>query len=102
MIYRYRPVGHAISIFSNNFNRYSQVGGTYTRPIIVSPQIVIGAFGKIQKLPRFDEKGNVTAANVIFISWAADHRVIDGVTMAKYSNLWKHYIENPMFLLTGT
>ncbi|CAK9799336.1 Lipoamide acyltransferase component of branched-chain alpha-keto acid dehydrogenase complex, mitochondrial [Anthophora quadrimaculata] len=77
------------------------VGGTYTKPVILSPQIVIGAFGKVQKLPRFDDKGNVIAANIISISWAADHRVVDGVTMAKYSNLWKHYIENPSFLLIG-
>ncbi|XP_050579939.1 lipoamide acyltransferase component of branched-chain alpha-keto acid dehydrogenase complex, mitochondrial [Bombus affinis] len=77
------------------------VGGTYTKPVILPPQIVIGAFGRVQKLPRFDDKGNVEAANIIFINWAADHRVVDGVTMAKYSNLWKHYIENPIFLLIG-
>ncbi|XP_033313559.1 lipoamide acyltransferase component of branched-chain alpha-keto acid dehydrogenase complex, mitochondrial [Bombus bifarius] len=77
------------------------VGGTYTKPVILPPQIVIGAFGRVQKLPRFDDKGNVEAANIISISWAADHRIVDGVTMAKYSNLWKHYIENPVFLLLG-
>ncbi|XP_076648801.1 dihydrolipoamide branched chain transacylase E2 [Halictus rubicundus] len=77
------------------------VGGTYTKPVILPPQIVIGAFGKVQKLPRFDEDGNVIAANIISVSWAADHRVVDGVTMAKYSNLWKHYVENPAFLLVG-
>ncbi|XP_071876363.1 dihydrolipoamide branched chain transacylase E2 [Bombus fervidus] len=77
------------------------VGGTYTKPVILPPQIVIGAFGRVQKLPRFDDKGNVEAANIIFINWAADHRIVDGVTMAKYSNLWKHYIENPIFLLIG-
>ncbi|XP_015440481.1 PREDICTED: lipoamide acyltransferase component of branched-chain alpha-keto acid dehydrogenase complex, mitochondrial [Dufourea novaeangliae] len=77
------------------------IGGTYTKPVILPPQIVIGAFGKAQKLPRFDGKGNIVAANVISISWAADHRVVDGVTMAKYSNLWKYYVENPAFLLIG-
>lgn len=59
------------------------VGGTYTKPVILPPQIVIGAFGKIQKLPRFDDKQNIVATNIISISWAADHRVVDGVTMAK-------------------
>ncbi|XP_076243967.1 dihydrolipoamide branched chain transacylase E2 [Calliopsis andreniformis] len=77
------------------------VGGTYTKPVILPPQIVIGAFGKVQKVPRFDDKGNVIAASVISISWAADHRVVDGVTMAKYSNFWKHYVENPTYLLIG-
>lgn len=77
------------------------VGGTYTKPVILPPQVVIGAFGKVQKLPRFDEKDNVIAANVISVSWAADHRVVDGVTMAKYSNLWKYYIEHPVELILG-
>lgn len=62
---------------------------------------MIGAFGKVQKVPRFDDKENVIAANVISISWAADHRVVDGVTMARYSNLWKYYVENPAYLLIG-
>ncbi|XP_003705758.1 dihydrolipoamide branched chain transacylase E2 isoform X2 [Megachile rotundata] len=77
------------------------IGGTYTKPVILSPQIVIGALGKVQTLPRFDDKQNVVAAKIIAISWAADHRVVDGVTMAKYSNLWKHYVENPTLLLIG-
>ncbi|XP_076634791.1 dihydrolipoamide branched chain transacylase E2 isoform X2 [Colletes latitarsis] len=77
------------------------VGGTYMKPVILPPQIVIGAFGKVQKLPRFDKKENVIAANIISVSWAADHRVVDGVTMARYSNLWKYYVENPVFLLIG-
>ena len=34
------------------------------------------------------------------VSWCADHRVIDGVTMASFSNVWKKYLENPaLFLL---
>lgn len=45
------------------------VGGTYTKPVILPPQIVIGAFGKIQKLPRFDDKQNIVATNIISISW---------------------------------
>lgn len=77
------------------------IGGTYTKPVILPPQIAIGAFGKVQRLPRFDDKDNVIAANILSISWAADHRVVDGVTMAKYSNWWKYYVENPIHLLLG-
>lgn len=77
------------------------IGGTYTKPVILPPQVVIGAFGKTQKLPRFDDKGNVIPVNILSVSWSADHRVIDGVTVAKFSNLWKHYVENPVHLLIG-
>ncbi|XP_034943693.1 lipoamide acyltransferase component of branched-chain alpha-keto acid dehydrogenase complex, mitochondrial [Chelonus insularis] len=75
------------------------IGGTYAKPVILSPQILIGAIGKIQKLPRFDGKGEIVGASVVNVSWAADHRVVDGATVARFSNTWKHYIENPIHLL---
>lgn len=51
-------------------------------------------------LPRFDAHGNVYRAHIMNISWTADHRVIDGVTMASFSELWKMYLENPnLFIL---
>ncbi|XP_038210855.1 lipoamide acyltransferase component of branched-chain alpha-keto acid dehydrogenase complex, mitochondrial [Zerene cesonia] len=75
------------------------VGGTYTKPIILPPQVSIGALGKIQILPRFDSEGKVTQAHILTVSWSADHRVIDGVTMARFSNQLKEYLENPYSLL---
>ena len=71
------------------------IGGTYTSPIIVHPQVCIGAVGKTVKLPRFDSKGQVYAASVMNVSWSADHRVIDGATMARFGTLWKTYLEKP-------
>mmetsp|Transcript_9942 Transcript_9942/g.12998 ORF Transcript_9942/g.12998 Transcript_9942/m.12998 type:complete len:544 (+) Transcript_9942:363-1994(+) len=76
------------------------IGGTYASPVVLSPQVAICALGKLQTLPRFDEAGNVKAATVMNASWAADHRVIDGATMARFSNKVKHYLENPISLVT--
>ncbi|KAJ2946937.1 hypothetical protein O0L34_g16281 [Tuta absoluta] len=75
------------------------VGGTYAKPVILPPQVSIGALGKIQVLPRFDSAGNVAKAHILTVSWSADHRVIDGVTMARFSNRLKIYLENPYALL---
>ncbi|XP_026328438.1 lipoamide acyltransferase component of branched-chain alpha-keto acid dehydrogenase complex, mitochondrial [Hyposmocoma kahamanoa] len=75
------------------------VGGTYTKPVIFPPQVSIGALGKIQMLPRFDIAGNVVKRHILTVSWSADHRVIDGVTMARFSNQLKAYLENPYTLL---
>ncbi|XP_008544861.1 lipoamide acyltransferase component of branched-chain alpha-keto acid dehydrogenase complex, mitochondrial [Microplitis demolitor] len=75
------------------------IGGTYAKPMILPPQIIIGVIGKVQKLPRFDNKGSVTPANIVCVSWAADHRVVDGATVARFSNQWKFYVENPHLLM---
>lgn len=95
--FSYRFVWKSYELFLLTFKKL-QVGGTYTKPVILPPQIVIGAVGKIQKLPRFDDSRNVVPADIISVSWAADHRVVDGVTMAKFSNRWKYFVENPFHL----
>lgn len=79
-----------------------QIGGTYAKPVIMAPQVAIGAIGKTQKLPRFGPNDELIKAHIMQVSWCADHRVIDGVTMALFSNLWKKYLENPNhFLLSA-
>ncbi|KAM6217543.1 lipoamide acyltransferase component of branched-chain alpha-keto acid dehydrogenase complex, mitochondrial [Rhynchocyon petersi] len=75
------------------------IGGTYAKPVILPPEVAIGALGTIKALPRFDEKGDVYKAQVMNVSWSADHRVIDGATMSRFSNLWKSYLEKPAFML---
>jgi len=76
-------------------------GGTYMNPLIVPPQVGIGAMGTIQTLPRFDDAGEVIAAKIISISWAGDHRMIDGATLARFSNLCKQYLEDPVQMLVS-
>lgn len=72
------------------------IGGTYTKPVIAPPQVAIGAIGTTHIVPRFiGDSDKVQRAHLIYVSWSADHRVIDGVTMASFSNEWKRYIENP-------
>ncbi|OWZ21499.1 Lipoamide acyltransferase component of branched-chain alpha-keto acid dehydrogenase complex [Phytophthora megakarya] len=65
-----------------SISNIGSIGGTYMSPVIMVPQVAIGAVGQIQKLPR------------------GDHRVIDGATMARFSNQWKEYLETPVSMLT--
>ena len=74
------------------------IGGTYANPCIVSSELAIVAIGRMQTLPRFDQVGNVVAKQILPISWSADHRVIDGATIARFGNYWKNLIENPALL----
>ncbi|MGC8118900.1 dihydrolipoyllysine-residue acetyltransferase [Marinobacter sp. VGCF2001] len=75
------------------------LGGTYAAPIINAPEVAIVALGRTQKLPRFNADGQVVERAIMTISWAGDHRIIDGGTIARFCNLWKHCLENPQTML---
>lgn len=75
------------------------LGGTVATPIINKPEVAIVALGKTQLLPRFNAKGEVEGRSLMQISWSGDHRVIDGGTIARFTNLWKSYLEQPSSML---
>ncbi len=75
------------------------LGGTYASPIINPPEVAIVALGRTQKLPRFDANGQVVERAIMTISWAGDHRIIDGGTIARFCNRWKGYLESPQSML---
>ncbi|XP_020855505.1 lipoamide acyltransferase component of branched-chain alpha-keto acid dehydrogenase complex, mitochondrial isoform X3 [Phascolarctos cinereus] len=75
------------------------IGGTYAKPLILPLEVAIGALGAIKTVPRFNEKDEVIKTQIMNVSWSADHRIIDGATVARFSNLWKSYLENPASML---
>ncbi|NYS78735.1 MULTISPECIES: 2-oxo acid dehydrogenase subunit E2 [Halomonadaceae] len=75
------------------------LGGTYAAPIINAPEAAIVAIGKTQWLPRFDEQGEVQRRAIMTITWAGDHRFIDGGTIARFCNAWKGFLEAPETML---
>ena len=74
-------------------------GGTYAAPIINAPELAIVAIGKSQWLPRFDAQGELTKRAIMTVTWAGDHRVIDGGVIARFCNAWKGYLEHPETML---
>jgi 2-oxoisovalerate dehydrogenase E2 component (dihydrolipoyl transacylase) len=75
------------------------IGGITATPVINKPEVAIVALGKTQQLPRFDDKGQVSASNIMMVNWSGDHRVIDGATMVKFNNLWLEYLSQPQKML---
>jgi 2-oxoisovalerate dehydrogenase E2 component (dihydrolipoyl transacylase) len=75
------------------------LGGTTATPIINKPEVAIVALGKMQTLPRFNDKGEVEARQLMNVSWSGDHRVIDGGTIARFNNLWTQYLQNPSSMI---
>eukprot|EP00850_Spirogloea_muscicola_P020481 SM000217S06863 [mRNA] locus=s217:144255:146986:- [translate_table: standard] len=78
------------------------IGGTYAVPVIKVPELAIVALGKIQKVPRFDKDEDLYSASIMPVSWSADHRVIDGATLALFCQEWKRNIEQPGRLLLSS
>ncbi|CAF3287841.1 unnamed protein product [Rotaria socialis] len=92
-----------------SLSNIGDIGGTYTVPVVLSPEVVIGALGKIfrQAVPDEDEQNSdenkeycsSPIHSMMSVSWSADHRVIDGATMARFSNRLKFLLENPLHTL---
>ncbi|KAM9958391.1 hypothetical protein ACTFIW_001253 [Dictyostelium discoideum] len=78
------------------------IGGLHSSPVLLLPEVCIGAIGKIQSLPRFNKHNAVITQSIMNISWSGDHRVIDGATMARFSNALKDYLENPSTMIMDT
>ncbi|ETV97748.1 hypothetical protein H310_09113 [Aphanomyces invadans] len=83
-----------------SLSNIGSIGGTYMGPVIMVPQVAIGAIGKIQTLPRFNKAGEVVPVKIMNVSWSGDHRIIDGATMARFSTKWKNFLENPTSMLS--
>ncbi len=71
------------------------IGGTYVSPVIVEKEVSILGIGKVRTVPAFDEAGHVVQKRVCHFSWSADHRVIDGATMARAAELVRGFVEDP-------
>ena len=74
------------------------IGGTYASPIIMPPQVFIGALGSIR--PRLEKfNGEIIEKQILTTGWSADHRLIDGATTARFVQRWKAILENPSLML---
>ena len=77
---------------------YGAFDSTYGTPIIKHPELAIIGIGKISKKPIVvDDK--IVVGNVLPISLAVDHRIIDGADAGRFIMKFKEYLRDPMLLL---
>jgi pyruvate dehydrogenase E2 component (dihydrolipoamide acetyltransferase)/2-oxoisovalerate dehydrogenase E2 component (dihydrolipoyl transacylase) len=75
------------------------VGGLISTPVINHPEVGIMGIGKIVKRPVYDAAGNLQPADVVYLSFSFDHRVVDGAVGAVFGNAVIRRLQNPLPLL---
>ena len=77
------------------------IGGTYVAPVLVQNEVAILGIGKSKTVPAFDEHDNIIKKTVAYLSWSADHRVVDGATMARMGERMRGFLEEPALMVTS-
>ncbi|HWY87962.1 MAG TPA: dihydrolipoamide acetyltransferase family protein [Gemmataceae bacterium] len=75
------------------------IGGLFATPIIYHPQVGILGIGKIVKRPIIDAHGQVRAADMVYLSFSFDHRVLDGAIGTAFGNAILKRLSNPVGVL---
>ncbi len=75
------------------------IGGLISTPIINHPEVAIMGVGKVVKRPVYDSAGNIQPADMVFLSFSFDHRVVDGAVGAAFGNAVIRSLQNPAALL---
>ncbi|KAG9246318.1 2-oxoacid dehydrogenases acyltransferase-domain-containing protein [Calycina marina] len=71
------------------------IGGTTLSPVIIDGQVAILGMGRTKTIPAFNDEGELVKKHVCNFSWSADHRVVDGATMARAGKVVQDFVENP-------
>lgn len=71
------------------------IGGLISTPIINQPNVGIMGLGKIVKRPMYDDAGAIHPADMMYLSYSFDHRVIDGAIGAEFNNAVIRRLQNP-------
>jgi pyruvate dehydrogenase E2 component (dihydrolipoamide acetyltransferase)/2-oxoisovalerate dehydrogenase E2 component (dihydrolipoyl transacylase) len=75
------------------------IGGLMSTPIINHPEVGILGLGKVVKRPVYDANGDLKPADVVYLSFSFDHRVVDGAVGAAFGNAVLRYLQSPALLL---
>ncbi|KAK8156737.1 2-oxoacid dehydrogenases acyltransferase-domain-containing protein [Phyllosticta citribraziliensis] len=71
------------------------IGGGAVAPVIVPPQVGILGVGRARAVPAFAPDGSVVRRDEAVLSWAADHRVVDGAMVARCAEVVRACLEDP-------
>lgn len=62
-----------------------QTGGLFATPIINHPEVAIMGVHRMRKRPVVNDAGEIVVRDMMYLSWAFDHRNVDGAEGAKFA-----------------
>jgi pyruvate/2-oxoglutarate dehydrogenase complex dihydrolipoamide acyltransferase (E2) component len=77
------------------------IGGTYSTPIINSPEVAILLAGRSRQLPTV-VNDKIEPRLMMPLSLSYDHRLIDGAVASRFLNEVKNYLQVPGRLLLAS
>ncbi|WP_319782192.1 2-oxo acid dehydrogenase subunit E2 [Oceanisphaera sp. IT1-181] len=86
---------HELQGATISLSNVGALGGLVSTPIVTAPQVAIAALGKWRFVPRFNEQGECESQAIMMVCWSADHRLIDGATLARFNRRWCQYLMQP-------
>ncbi|MFO0821953.1 MAG: dihydrolipoamide acetyltransferase family protein [Gemmataceae bacterium] len=75
------------------------IGGLISTPIINHPEVGIMGVGRVVKRPVYDAHGEIKPADIVYLSFSFDHRIVDGAVGAAFGNAVLRYLQAPALLL---
>jgi pyruvate/2-oxoglutarate dehydrogenase complex dihydrolipoamide acyltransferase (E2) component len=75
------------------------IGGLISTPILNHPQVGIMGLGKIVRRPVYDAAGQIVPADMLYLSYSFDHRVVDGALGAAFGNEVSRRLKHPAAML---
>ena len=75
------------------------LGGLISTPVINHPEVGILGIGKVVRRPVYDDAGAIRPADLVYLSFSFDHRVVDGAVGAVFGNVVLRELQNPARLL---
>lgn len=75
------------------------IGGLIATPLLNVPEVGIVGVGKVVKRPVYDEAGKLRPAEMVYLSFTFDHRIVDGAIGAVFGNAVLKALANPAAML---
>jgi len=75
------------------------IGGVISTPIVNYPEVGIVGIGKVVKRPVYDSHGRIHPADMCYLSFSFDHRIVDGAVGAAFGNALVDHLRRPATLL---